>query len=158
MYEYILGVVTSYADSSLVQSVALLSCRLERGGGVPVPMAWVPSVLGGMICSYSFTSVACETYLHEGGRPASLDFDREEVVIGPANVVYDWMNFIKQRCTAMVLLVSGPMLELGSRKGGCTRGVVLGTSQYRVRRFASCKGGQMPVTSVTPTLCMTKSQ
>jgi hypothetical protein len=89
MYEYILGVETSYADSSLVQSVALLSCRLERGGGVPVPMAWVPSVLGGMICSYSFTSVACETYLHEGGRPASLDFDREEVVIGPANVVYD---------------------------------------------------------------------
>jgi len=69
MYEYILGVLTSYADGSLVQAedpirkeqaVALLSCRLERGGGIPVPMAWVPSVLGGMICSYSFTSVAFE--------------------------------------------------------------------------------------------------
>jgi len=56
MYEYILGVVTSYAGGSLVQAedpirqeqaVALLSCRLERGGGIPVPMAWVPSVLGG---------------------------------------------------------------------------------------------------------------
>jgi hypothetical protein len=49
MYEYILGVETSYADGSLVQgedpnrqeeAVALLSCRLERGGGIPVPMAW----------------------------------------------------------------------------------------------------------------------
>jgi len=127
MYEYILGVLTSYAVGSLVQAedpirqeqaVALLSCRLVRGGGIPVPMAWVPSVLGGMICSYSFTSVACETYLHEGGRPASLDCDREEVVIGPANVVYDWMNFIKQRCTAMVLRVSSPVLKCGLREGG----------------------------------------
>ena len=75
MYEYILGVLTSYADGSPVQAedpirqeqaVALLSCRLERGGGIPVPMALVPSVLGGMICSYSFTSVACKPYLHEG--------------------------------------------------------------------------------------------
>ena len=49
MYKYILGVVTSYADGSPVQAedpirqeqaVALLSCRLERGGGIPVPMAW----------------------------------------------------------------------------------------------------------------------
>ena len=49
MYEYILGVEASYADGSLVQgedpirkeqAVALLSCRLERGGGIPVPMAW----------------------------------------------------------------------------------------------------------------------
>ena len=49
MYEYILGVVTGYAGNSLVQAedpirqeqaVALLSCRLERGGGIPVPMAW----------------------------------------------------------------------------------------------------------------------
>jgi hypothetical protein len=156
MYKYILGVLTSYAECSPVQGEDPI--RKVRGGGVPVPMALVPSVLGGMICSYSFTSVACKPYLHEGGRPACLVCDREEVVIGPANEVYDWMNFIKQRCAAMVLLVSGPMLELGSRKGGCTRGVVLGTSQYRVRRFASCKGGQMPVTSVTPTLCMTKSQ
>ena len=64
MYEYILGVETSYADGSLVQAIALLSCRLERGGGIPVPMAWVPSLLGGMICSFSFTSVACKPYLH----------------------------------------------------------------------------------------------
>ena len=131
MYEYILGVLTSYADGFPVQAEDPI--RQVRGGGVPVPMALVPSVLGGMICSYSFTSVACKPYLHEGGRPACLVCDREEVVIGPANEVYDWMNFIKQRCAAMVLLVSGPMLELGSRKGGCTRGVVLGTSQYRVR-------------------------
>jgi hypothetical protein len=69
MYKYILGVLTSYVDGFPVQAedpirqeqaVALLSCRLERGGGIPLPMAWVPSVLGGMICSYSFTSVACE--------------------------------------------------------------------------------------------------
>ena len=49
MYEYILGVVTSYAEGSpeqvedpihQEQAVALLSCRLERGGGIPVPMAW----------------------------------------------------------------------------------------------------------------------
>jgi hypothetical protein len=97
MYEYILGVLTSYADGFPVQSedpirqeqaVALLSCRLERGGGIPAPMALVPSVLGGMICSYSFTSVACETYLHEGGRPPWFVCDREEVVIGAANQCY----------------------------------------------------------------------
>ena len=49
MYEYILGVETSYADGSPVQAedpirqekaVALLPCRLERGGGIPAPMAW----------------------------------------------------------------------------------------------------------------------
>jgi hypothetical protein len=49
MYKYILGVLTSYAECSPVQgedpirkeqAVALLSCRLERGGGIPVPMAW----------------------------------------------------------------------------------------------------------------------
>ena len=65
--------MTSYPDGFPVQAedpirqeqaVALLSCRLERGGGIPVPMAWVPSVLGGTICSYSFTSVACKSYLH----------------------------------------------------------------------------------------------
>ena len=90
--------MTSYAGGSLVQAedpirqeqaVALLSCRLERGGGIPVPMAWVPSVLGGMICSYSITSVAFEPYLHEDGRPACLVCDREEVVIGRANHCYN---------------------------------------------------------------------
>jgi hypothetical protein len=54
MYEYILGLLTSYADGSLVQAedpirqeqaVALLSRRLERVGGIPVPMAWVPQSL-----------------------------------------------------------------------------------------------------------------
>ena len=64
MYEYILGVVASYAVGSLVQAVAMLSCCLEHGGGILVPMAWVPAVLGGMICSYSSTSVACKPYLH----------------------------------------------------------------------------------------------
>jgi hypothetical protein len=97
MYEYILGVVTSYPDGFPVQSenpirqeqaVALLSCRLERGGGIPVLMALVPSVLGGMICSYSFMSVACGPNLHECGRPAFLVCDREEVVVGPANHCY----------------------------------------------------------------------
>jgi hypothetical protein len=98
MYKYILGVLTSYVDGFPVQAedpirqeqaVALLSCRLERGGGIPVPMAWVHSVLGGMICSYSFMSVACEPNLHEGGRPACLFCGREEVVIGPANHCYN---------------------------------------------------------------------
>ena len=78
MYEYILGVVTSYADGFPVQAedpirqeqaVAVLSCPLERGGGIPLPMAWVPSVLGGMICSYSSTSVACETCFQVIGSP-----------------------------------------------------------------------------------------
>jgi len=127
MYEYILGVVTSYAGGSLVQAedpirqeqaVALLSCRLERGGGIPVPMAWVPSVLGGMICSYSITSVAFEPYLHEDGRPACLVCDREEVVIGRANHCYTWATNIKECPTTMVLRVSSPVLKCGLRKGG----------------------------------------
>jgi hypothetical protein len=79
MYEYILGVVTSYADGFPVQAedpirqeqaVALLSCRLVRGGGIPVPMAWVPTVLGGMICSYSSMSMACKPNLHEAWKPS----------------------------------------------------------------------------------------
>jgi hypothetical protein len=41
------------------QADALLTYRLERGGGIQVPMELVPSVLGGMICSQSLTSVAC---------------------------------------------------------------------------------------------------
>jgi hypothetical protein len=98
MYEYILGVLTSYAVGSLVQAedpirqeqaVALLSCRLVRGGGIPVPMAWVPSVLGGMICSFSFTSVACKPDLHEAWRPSWFVYYGEEAVIGPANHGYD---------------------------------------------------------------------
>ncbi len=91
-------------------------------------MALVPAVLGGMICSYSFTSVACEPKLHEAGRPSPFVCDREEVVIGPANHGYDWVTCTKESCTAMVLRVSAPMLKRGSRKGRCTRGVVLGTS------------------------------
>ena len=94
-----------------------------------VPIALVLSVLGGMICSYSFTSVACEAYLHEAGRPSWFVFVCEEVVIGPANPAYVWVTCTKELCTKMVLRVSGPMLKRGSRKGGCTRGVVLGTSQ-----------------------------
>ena len=107
MYEYILGILTSYADGSPVQAEDPI--RLERGGGVPVPMALVPSVLGGMICSNSLTSVACELKLHEGGRPSSFVCDREEVVIGPANHGLDWVTCTKERCTAMVLRKSSPM-------------------------------------------------
>ncbi len=127
MYEYILGFLTSYADGSLVQSedpirqeqaVALLSCRLERGGGITVPMAWVPSVLGGMICSYSFTSVAFGPNLHEGGRPACLVCDREEVVIGAAKHCYNWLTSTKERYTPMVLRVPSPVPKCGFRKGG----------------------------------------
>jgi len=108
MYEYILGVVTSYSDGFPVQArdliryeqaVALLSCRLERGGGIPVPMALVPSVLGGMICSYSFTSVACGPNLHDAVRPACVVCDREEVVTGSANHCYNWVNSTKERYT-----------------------------------------------------------
>jgi hypothetical protein len=118
MYEYILGVVTSYPDGFLVQAedpirqeqaVALLSCRLERGGGIPAPTAWDPSVLGGMICSCSITSVAFEPYLHEDGRPAWFVYDREEVVIGHANHYYNWVTGNKERYTAMVLRLSSPI-------------------------------------------------
>jgi len=107
--------VTGYVGNSLVhavgpvrqeQAVALLSCRLERGGGIPVPMALVPSVLGGMICSFSFTSVACEPNLHEGGRPAWFVYSDEEVVVGPANHGYNWVTCNKDHYTAMVLLLS----------------------------------------------------
>ena len=52
------------------QADALLASRLERGGGMPVPMALVPSVLGGMICSYSFMSMACKPNLHEAWKPS----------------------------------------------------------------------------------------
>ena len=69
---------------------------------MPVPMALVPSVLGGMIYSYSFTSVACEAYLHVAGRPSWFVCVREEVVIGTANYVYAWESGTKERCTAMV--------------------------------------------------------
>jgi hypothetical protein len=96
-------------------------------------MGLVPSVLGGMICSNAFTSVACVLHLHEAGRPSWFVCDREEVVIGPANYAYVWVTCTKERCTAMVLHVSGSMLELGSRKGLCTRGEVCGTSQNNVR-------------------------
>ena len=92
-------------------------------------MALVPSVLGGMICSYSFMFVACKEYLHEAGRPSWFVFVREELFIGPANPAYVWVTCTKELCTKMVLRVSGPMLKRGSRKGGCTRGVVLGTTQ-----------------------------
>ena len=97
--------MTSYPDGFPVQAedpirqeqaVALLSCRLERGGGILIRMAWVPSVLGGMICSYSFTSVACEPNLHEGGRAACLVCDCEEVVIGPANHCHIWVTSTKE--------------------------------------------------------------
>ena len=127
MYEYIIGILTSYADGSPMQAEDPI--RQERGGGVPVPMALVPSVLGGMICSNSFTSVACEPKLHEAGRPSSFVCDREEVVIGLANHGYDWVTCTKERCTSMVLRKSSPMIKRGSRKGGCTRGVVFETSQ-----------------------------
>lgn len=66
------------------------------------------------------------------GQPSWFVCDREEVVIGPANHGYNWVTCTKERCTAMVLRKSSPMLKRGSRKGGCTRGVVFGTSQERV--------------------------
>lgn len=116
MYKYILGVVTGYAGNSLVQAEDPI--RQDRGGGVPVPMALVPSVLGGMICSYSFTSVACKPYLYEGGRPACLVCDREEVVIGPANHCYTWVTSTKECYTTMVLRVSSSVPKCGLRKGG----------------------------------------
>ena len=69
---------------------------------MPVPMALVPTVLGGMICGYSFMFVACEPNLHEAWKPSWFVCDREEVVIGPANHVYAWESGTKERCTAMV--------------------------------------------------------
>ncbi len=116
MYEYILGVVTTNVGNSLLHAVGPV--RQERGGGIPVPMAWVPSVLGGMICSYSFTSVAFGPNLHEGGRPACLVCDREEVVIGAAKHCYNWVTNTKECPTTMVLRVSSPVLKCGLRKGG----------------------------------------
>jgi len=118
--------MTSYAYGSPVQAGdtirqemadALLASCLERGGGIPVPMAWVPSVLGGMICRYSFTSVACVPNLHEAGRPPWFVCDREEGVIGPANHADAWVTCTKERCTAVVIRVFSTMLKRGSRKG-----------------------------------------
>jgi hypothetical protein len=53
----------------------------------------------------------------------------EQVVIGPVNHAYSWVAFDKEPCTAMILRVSSPMQQRGSREGGDTRGVVLGTSR-----------------------------
>ena len=52
------------------QADALLTSRLERGGGIRVTIALVPSVLGGMIYSYSFMSMACKPNLHEAWKPS----------------------------------------------------------------------------------------
>jgi hypothetical protein len=57
----------------------------------------------------------------------------EHVVIGPANHAYTSVAFAKEHCGAMVLLLSSPMPQRGSRKGEGSWGVVLGTSQLRVR-------------------------
>jgi hypothetical protein len=40
------------------------------------------------------------------------------MVVGPANHDYVWVAFAKEHCTAMVLLISSPMPQRGSRKCG----------------------------------------
>ena len=49
--------------------------------------------------------------------PSKFVCVREEVVIGPANPAYVWVSCTKERCTAMVLSISRPVLTRGSRKG-----------------------------------------
>ena len=85
-------------------------------------LAWlrgsIPLVLGGMISSYSFTAVACGPNLNEPGYPSWFVCHREQVVIEPANHAFAWVACIKERCTAMVLRVSIPIMQPGSLKGG----------------------------------------
>ena len=42
----------------------------------------------------------------------------EQLVIGSVNYAYSWVAFDKEPCTAMILRVSSPMQQRGSRKGG----------------------------------------
>ena len=42
----------------------------------------------------------------------------EQLVIGPVNHAYSSVAFDKEPCTAMILRVSSPMQQRGSRKGG----------------------------------------
>ena len=44
------------------------------------------------------------------------------MVIGTANPSYVWVSCTKERCTAMVLSISRPVLTRGSRKGGSLGG------------------------------------
>ena len=45
-------------------------------------------------------------------------YPAEHLVIGPANHAYFWVAFAKEHCTEMVLLISSPMPQRGSRKCG----------------------------------------
>ena len=42
----------------------------------------------------------------------------EHVVVGPAGHTFVWVAFAKERCTALVLRLSSPMPQRGSRKMG----------------------------------------
>lgn len=52
------------------------------------------------------------------GHPIWVVYLTEQVVIGTANHAYVWVAFAKEHCTAMVLRISSPMLQRGSRKCG----------------------------------------
>jgi hypothetical protein len=54
--------------------------------------------------------------------PILLMYRAEHVVIGPANYTFAWVAFAKEQCTAMVLRVSSPMPQRGSRKCGILGG------------------------------------
>jgi len=50
--------------------------------------------------------------------PILVVYPAEHLVIGPANHAYFWVAFAKEHCTEMVLLISSPMPQRGSRKCG----------------------------------------
>jgi hypothetical protein len=52
------------------------------------------------------------------GDPIWVLYRAEQVVIGPANHGYAWVDFAKDYCTAMGLRVSRPMPQRGFRKCG----------------------------------------
>ena len=85
-------------------------------------MALVPSVLGGMICGYSYKSVACEPNLHEACKPSWFVCVREEVVIGPANHDYAWVTCTRERCNAMVFGYPGQCYSVVHGKAGALGG------------------------------------
>ena len=50
--------------------------------------------------------------------PILVVYPTEHVVIGPANHSHAWVASANEHCTAMVLLISSPMPQRGSRKYG----------------------------------------
>ena len=80
-------------------------------------------------------TLACNHACGWSGHPIRTVYLKEHVVKEPANYPYTWLNLVKEPRTAMVLRVSSMKVQWGLRKRRGALGVVLGTSQYRVRRI-----------------------